>query len=1068
MPGLSLGLGLWLGSGGAVAVAPVIQLSGTTYSNTTGASGQWYADGVAIGGQTGSTLAGASYLNMVVKQVVGGLESNELLLEPDLTDWVEGFTLGGGAGQWPNGTDAVGFNGWTGWGFSPSGKFKSYNGGLSQYVAANARGIKRSTTGTNFRARLTGWFLAGGDNTANARTIYVRYTDDNNHISLFMQASGWRLITKASGSTVADSTFIARTFTATDVMEVRAGPNNRARVFINGFEAAESIAVSGGPGWDASTVPVVGTVAFQATSGQGNLTYGDTFKVADEIAIFNVPATGIQPTSVTLAAPDLANGHPYPTAALVGKYNSSTTRIKVCVIDSSGNVLQDFSTPFNVTGNTFSATIPLDDPRAQGGDRRFVFVDADDHTIASSLLKTVGYYAQLDAIEFGMNANTWNNYGWGDVVRDRGLVARFYQRIGSGGTANGTMPLTSAGWPDGTLLGGGYDRFCFLIWEGSKSQRSGAHTITFPPGMTGSFISLGNITGTPTVDSVNGTASITVTNTTSSTNAELQLTGTPTAGFGTTGVPITCIPTADANPTRPVTDQFVSDYGLSGSGLKVFRFMKVSGAEDSGQYYSPRRYYSPEFVAQTCNLLNVRPWITIPVNMTQADQLDFAQRLYAALDSNLSPIIEVGNELWNTFYGKQMDWVMWSAANAGLVSGVTGGSVINGATYNSSGTWTGATNPTPTTAPTNRTFNQDDIIYAQGVNYQKVVVRAKVNTSIGDTMPGTVSNSQFEILALYNPLFTGLLKQQARLQVITGNIFKGVFGSRAKSVLGGWLGDSNGVNICTQLAFENAWQSIDGYAPSAYIGAAITYDPNTTWHYNHIANQADFVTNYRAQVVTDAGSTITSLLGIKSGVETYMRGTLLVPSGTTVPVIYVYEAGIHDIFRDANTSTDNGNTPGLTAASITGNTLTVTSIVNATDYPIKKGMEVKSANSATSYGYITAFGTGTGGTGTYTLSVTQGSPISSASMQCSISTAMAAALAAVKQDAGYGSDLATYYYTPLVNKIGGVQAHFVDYEDFAVVNGTQIENFGTLSQSQGGRTNEVVWDALTDAALANP
>lgn len=65
-----------------IADAPVTTFDGTTFSNVNGDSGQWYRDGAAISGQTGSTYnyVEANDLGRAITQVVGGQSSNAIVV----------------------------------------------------------------------------------------------------------------------------------------------------------------------------------------------------------------------------------------------------------------------------------------------------------------------------------------------------------------------------------------------------------------------------------------------------------------------------------------------------------------------------------------------------------------------------------------------------------------------------------------------------------------------------------------------------------------------------------------------------------------------------------------------------------------------------------------------------------------------------------------------------------------------------------------------------------------------------------------------------------------------------
>jgi hypothetical protein len=318
-------------------------------------------------------------------------------------------------------------------------------------------------------------------------------------------------------------------------------------------------------------------------------------------------------------------------------------------------------------------------------------------------------------------------------------------------------------------------------------------------------------------------------------------------------------------------------------------------------------------------------------------------------------------------------YAAWAAASAGLIAGVSAGTVIDGF---SSTAWD--------TGVTNRTFATGDVITAQGTGYQKVVAVANRDTAIGSVIPGSGSNADFTILAVYAAVYTGINKWQGRKQKQWGGIWKSVFGSRARSVLGVWLLDSVAA-VRERLTFENSWSGIDEYAPSAYASSMLTYNGGT-WHGNYSSNQAQFVTDYISRLQDEFTISIDRLVTMKNGVENGARATDGIPLSTAYPQMIAYEAGNH-------------------------------------------------------MGFLT---TGISDT-----------------------AAMRSALEAANHDSRMATAWADYFLTPYKNKIGGLLTIFNDYEK-VIINGGQIQLFGMLEDSIGGRTGMQTYSALSTFAAANP
>lgn len=129
---------------------------------------------------------------------------------------------------------------------------------------------------------------------------------------------------------------------------------------------------------------------------------------------------------------------------------------------------------------------------------------------------------------------------------------------------------------------------------------------------------------------------------------------------------IRCVKAADEN------NQNIFSSGLTDfvKHFKVIRFTHFTNTNNStvtewsdiprGHLFQNNARYSDNrvdfrFIPQLCNELNIDPWISIPLNASDAFINSLVEEVFPLFDKNLSIYTELSNEVWNTIFSQHQE-----------------------------------------------------------------------------------------------------------------------------------------------------------------------------------------------------------------------------------------------------------------------------------------------------------------------------------------------------------------------------------------------------------------------------
>lgn len=866
---------------------PIISLGAGSFEVTNpevGTTWQWYlqSDDSAISGATSTSLA-TSLISVgegayAVPDGDSARRSNTLYNIPAVPDPV--VTHYASSGQ-TNGNTLVTY-GWTA--FNKANVI-TVQGGLWCFTTNyyNEGGWKKDVSSPDHALKIVHAYVDDTSSTKNAFDIRARWTDANNYVSLsgsWISGNGYSLAKKIAGvsTTLTPGTytqhFSGHADNCTIELVVRGGT---AYIYENGTlkasDPANSYSTPDG-GYNISGVPSANYVVVQQLGGDSTALGA---AVAHDIITTSYPASAISLTSATFTAPLLASN--FIKLEAVGTAAGSFT-MSLGWYDENGQPLY-VTTGLTVSSGAFDVSSIPTPHILRGQPATLMFWKASDPTVFGySALPKIPAYQLVPNTLFGINANTWGSIS-GDYLRDRGQLADWRDS-----TNGSNITYNAAGWPIDTPNVG--SKYSVLPWQSDISHRSGQYQITWPANVTCAVASSVGVT----VDSINNTTHtglVTLPDTTSLVQLMLDLTPT---GSVPGGIVLTCLPVGDAHPTYPVTDQFISDYGIS-NGWRIVRFMKQLGTE-MGAGGDPfvvnrRKYCTPAYVAWLIKNMGVHPWLSFAIAETQSSISTFLTDLKAALvtlggiPAGLQIYVEWGNELvWNFNYQQQDHRLHWMAANEGYVPGITApeqGNVIY--TFGSK--------------TTTQAFEAGNVIYFAPAEGGYRVCRALQHVNAGADMPLSAANNDanFEFVALVTS--SQCRKIQGAKQAWLSGIAKPIFDAGiVKSTLGCFLNDA-AADVWERMSSNMVWKAVDVFAPSGYLSQLVTFGSKSF--------DADYATSgtYNPAVITylttDTGDgvpgTMTKLTNLKHGVEALVVASPDYTPGDATPVIGTYEIGCH-------------------------------------------------------------------------------------------------------------------------------------------------------------------------------
>ena len=1060
--GISLSLGSTrAGSGGGAPVnlvAPSISGTPTNGSTLTATPGtwsggtparQWQRDGVGIAGATGLNYTYVAATDdgraISVLETLEGVtaRSNVLIGAPNNTFYSTSF-----AGT--NGTTLHGFEGWASHTGSSTAVVIQGND-LQQVAGANTPRWFRAAGATDHEISMTLLFPAGYPTSpgvsdgSTQRRLIVRWTDINNHVSLFFQGNNWTLTRRVSGSdtNIASNVGWASNLAAGDIITLRA-QGNYARIYRNGVEVSQSAAANGGLGYDISAVPSASNVAL----GFAPTASSFPFFVASEVVINTIPANTIGLSAATLQ--DVVQFQPQSKRLLLsGNTVGTTGDLEYLVADNvSGALLLDWRGTITPSSNAF-ANAPTDQlPAAAFGRTVRVFIRSKSNpTVVASRAVAVPAEAPQQTFSLGMNTGSlfFNNLFQRMVMTDSGngvpggstfrtVQSRrvIMQEADLGVPSNqwsfgaadaGSWGINADNKP--TTVPSGVTSFGFL-YDGQPFDpvEYGDYDVEFTPGLSWTNFN----------QSANGISWVSGPNTATGTGVLRIAAPSSPSNWGFNDVrfngAVALPPPAslyfriykqgvDKNKTfypgsldylAPFSGGYfrmMSALGMNRNAVTGQRWRDVTFAEINGPRFINygQLFGTYSQLIEICNETGMKPWVNI-YDRLRKDETGVGALAVWLRDNTTGPVVmEYSNEVWN--FGPAF---VQSTENS------------NRAARSIAFTSTSTTEIVP-----------GDTLTQSALTGTVRRVKVLSGSFAGGNAAGYIEVTATEVTADCDPVFaTGSITvtgkgtitatavgvssavQYARTLKHVIDLFEAAIGVDPRfRWVAAWQSVAGEGVLQSILNEENLFQKLYGYAIAPYSANDAAYFSDgymsEAERYTALTNPTGFRdlwnSRYAAQMNIDIQQRYANLHQFLTNFEVSKS----LPLGTLRRMSYEV-SGQHWIDQDSS--------PRVTG-SISGNTLTVTAAARAT---LAVG-DVITGTGIAAGTTITAFGTGTRGVGTYTVNISQ--TVASTSITATTSVFQAAyreQLNTLYVSATHGQQQVDYF--TLLKRIGGDHVFF--------------------------------------------
>lgn len=718
---------------------------------------------------------------------------------------------------------------------------------------------------------------------SDARYIFINPASDNLGIEV-RTASG------QTGLVAINGVFQAISGVQADLTVRRS--NNRIYLYVNGVEIPASAAAGG---YDVSGVPATGNVGV-------SMFHGPTSDVDDTRLTTEISARALMPeaftiTSRTLIEPSVT----YPNGAveLEGTCADFVTAFDWAIAYPNGNQIYNWSSSTNpISPGEWSVIVPFIDG-IEGSANNFFYArpTGAPENVTQVPLGQIPVLNVIEPFTIGMNTNEISAYSPSDITRDRGRTISWRYRGDPGKyppipnsekTADwwpNTAPENSHVTGEGTLTA-----IVGIVWEDYlEGIRTGTWTLT-----TNVACTMTKQYGEATLSNIAPT-SCTITQ---SANQMLAIAFT---GFTMPAEGLQVSITLDGEIALPedlVTPQTASVWNSSNFGGEfTWRDMKATGAEVCDNI--PRRGLfegGPEFGASFCRQANCNYWHTFPWSNVLFDTegcRDWVTTFRDSAPAGTKLRVEDSNEDWNWgTYQLKWNYMMAEAISQGLYNEVTAPPPSTPVIprfqydgYSEQGIDYG-TNTTTVVIP-------DGEWFVCRVNEYRVF-KTLATAPIGTAVPTTGSNAFFEFQGTFADAMPGVRRLQTRCQKIIGQILRDEMPENGISVLGVWQLD-NPDFVADLLLFENAWEVIDEYAPTFYIGGRPSWNDHA-WIRDHETDWETFAENIFEMLYDDMDIVIPRLVDMKVGVRSRLLAAGVPAS--RLPKISQYEGQIHFTIKD--------------------------------------------------------------------------------------------------------------------------------------------------------------------------
>jgi hypothetical protein len=1012
-------------------------------------TGQWQRDGVDIAGATGSTYTYVAATDdgraISVLETRNGItaRSNLLIGVPNTDVFNEDFNAR------PNGTLLS--------------TIMTRQSGTSVHDIQGGQVLARNSNNSDFYFINAGspdaeisvdviMGVAPASNLSTRRIIEARRSDANNRITVDLQNNGYSVNRRIGGTNVQlqASTvvgFPANPFSGTMNVRLRVA-GNYAKLFINGVETPASAAANGGLGWDVSGVPTSSNFGV-ATQALSDATFTLPIPCFDAIRVSNVPAN-----SITLATPGLVDVVQFQPQSkrldFSGTASGTTGDLEYLVTNNAtGRILLDWQGTITPASGAYSASTVALPAAAFGQTVRLWVRSKAAPTIIASSTRAVPIEAAAQSFSLGMNFSNifYNN-----------LFQRFKLSDGGNGVAGGptfrdvcsrriAVQEADLGVPSNQWAFNAADATSWGINSDNKPT-------TVPSGVTNyAFLYAGDAFDPAEY----GDYDVEFTPELSWTNFSFAAAGVswvsgPNFATGTGVLRLAAPPGNPSQITFGFSDvRFNGVVALPPAGSFYFRIYKQGAdrtkvsAPGTLSYLDP---FSKGYMRCMDALLTNRAAATgrrfLDVTFAQLNSPRFCSLgvIGASYDEALATIGEAGMRPWVNIYDRlRKDSTGVGALATWLRDNTTGPVVLEysnevwnfGAAFQQSQENSNrAVRSIAFTSTLTTPIVEGDTITQSALTATVRRIKVTSGSFAGGNAAGYIEVTATETTAECDPIFsTGSITVTGKGTITATSVGVGIHIQYARTLrhvidlfeaaigvdprfrwVSAWQAVAGETTVHQILAEENLFEKLYGYAIAPYVARSEAYFSNSYMteaeRYTALTDPTGFRNLWNARYAARITAGMTEWANIHQYLTSFEVARGLQP-GALRRMSYEV-SGQHWI--------DDDSSPRVTG-SISGNTLTVTAAARAT---LAVG-DVITGTGIAAGTTITGFGTGTRGTGTYTVSISQTVASTAITATTSVFTnAYREQLNTLYTSATHGQQQVDYF--TLLKRIGGDHVFF--------------------------------------------
>jgi hypothetical protein len=891
-----------------------------------------------------------------------------------------------------------------------------------------------------------------GSSPATFRRIYARRSNSSNFIELTFRNNGWDMLRRVAGANTTLQAFTASGFTGlgtspisgTFTLTLRAN-GDRLRVLFNGVEAPVSAAAGGGLGYDISAVPTSNRFGFNL---QMNATAGVPLPIpaVDAVRVSAIPANTISLGTPVLE--DIVQFQPQSKRLLLSGTTTGTTGdLEYLLLDSvTGAILLDWRGTITPSSNAFS-NIPTDAlPSAAFGRTVRVWVRSKaTPTIIASATIAVPAEAPAQSFSLGMNTGSLftnnlferlrfsdNGDGSGPTFRDvRSKLLTVDSGLAFNSVDSTAYGIDAEGKPTTVPAGVTGPQFLYQS-DAFDPVECGDYDVEFTPGVsfTSWNFAASGLSWVSGPDTATGTGVLRI----------AQPSGDPaTITFAFLNVRfngLIAFPPANQFYFRiykqgndktklwePTSLNYLSAF--SGGYFRMMGVFPINRQAETGVSFRDFEFneWHPSsgntnfsrnlhpanllYLKEACEVSGMTPWVNIPDRLKK-DDTGVGEMARWLRDNTTGPVVmEYSNEVWNPGAPFLQTAENLNRANRSIAfTSATTNEIVPGDTLTQaaltatvrrvkvlSGSFAGGNATGYIEVTANEIIGQSDPVFSTG----SITVTGKgiiTATSVGVSAP----------------------VQYARTLNFVIDLFEAAIGpSEAERFrwVAAWQSVASQSNVNAILAEEDLYTRLYGYAIAPYSANDIGYFSDAYMteaeRYLALSDPTSFRSLWNSRYAAQMNADITARWATIHQYLTAFEISKGLTPGTLRRMSYEVSAQ-HWIDQDSS--------PRVTG-SISGNTLTVTAAARAT---LAVG-DVITGTGIAAGTTITAFGTGSRGVGTYTVSISQ--TVASTSITATNSVFQAAyreQLNTLYTSATHGQQQVDYF--TLLKRIGGDHVFF--------------------------------------------